>query len=642
LSFTYDALNRLTKDISTGQFTNQYTYTSYGRLKTENGPWASDVLTIVLNSDRQRTNISMTQPSGTLNESFTYDAARRLQSVVSPAGTFTYQYHTGLASIGTPASLIQKISLPNNAYITNLFDTVARLTSTALKTSSDATLNSHAYTYNTGNERTNQTRTDGSFVNYTYDHLGQLIQAQGKESGGTTNRLHERFGYGYDAAGNLTKRTNDAFVQTFTPDPLNRLSSVSRSGNLTVAGYTIGAATTVTVNSAAATLYSDNTFAATNLAIGSTYTAVAFDGFGRGDTNTITVSLPSPVTYTSDSNGNLTSDGRRSFTYDNENQLTSVNVATAWKVDFLYDGRMRRRIRKDFNFQGGAFVQTNEVHYIYDGMLVIQERDSNNNPLVTYTRGNDLSSSIEGAGGIGGLVARTDNTASTHAYYHADGNGNVTAMANNQQVIVAKYLFDSFGNTLAQSGTLADANVYRFSSKEYHPNSGLYYYGYRFYDSNLQRWLNRDPIGEDGGINLYAFVANNPVIWVDRWGLVIVGQPVKVDPNANTILCHGGKLTVQNRDKGIGRKCTGEHEYRHLLDWKERYGDDLCKGVKDGYLPVGGDDYEEFKRKSECRASKAGKNCLEDLLRKCKPKNRAAVQVELDWEKELLRRHKCD
>ena len=65
---------------------------------------------------------------------------------------------------------------------------------------------------------------------------------------------------------------------------------------------------------------------------------------------------------------------------------------------------------------------------------------------------------------------------------------------------------------------MATANVFRFSSKEVHPNSGLYYYGFRFYDPTLQRWLNRDPIFESGGINLYGFVGNNPMMFVDPYG----------------------------------------------------------------------------------------------------------------------------
>jgi RHS repeat-associated protein len=67
---------------------------------------------------------------------------------------------------------------------------------------------------------------------------------------------------------------------------------------------------------------------------------------------------------------------------------------------------------------------------------------------------------------------------------------------------------------------MADANLYRFSSKEFHANSSLYYYGFRFYDPNLQRWINRDPIGERGEINLYRVVGNKPTTRNDHWGLI--------------------------------------------------------------------------------------------------------------------------
>jgi hypothetical protein len=67
-----------------------------------------------------------------------------------------------------------------------------------------------------------------------------------------------------------------------------------------------------------------------------------------------------------------------------------------------------------------------------------------NAPVVTYTRGNDLSGSFEDAGGIGGLLARTDDRAGTTAFYHADRLGNVTMLINAQQVPVAKYLYDPF------------------------------------------------------------------------------------------------------------------------------------------------------------------------------------------------------
>jgi hypothetical protein len=105
-----------------------------------------------------------------------------------------------------------------------------------------------------------------------------------------------------------------------------------------------------------------------------------FNGLlGRSATNSITVYSPTPIGFTYDLNGNLLSDGYRTFTYDDENQLTSVvvsnGITTSTLTSNIYDGRLRRRIRRDYAWNGG-WVQTTEVHYIYDGNLIIQERDA--------------------------------------------------------------------------------------------------------------------------------------------------------------------------------------------------------------------------------------------------------------------------
>src|SRR6266508_3873182 len=169
----------------------------------------------------------------------------------------------------------------------------------------------------------------------------------------------------------------------------------------------------------------------------------------------------------------------------------------------------------NLKYTTGKWTLGSEVRYVYDGMRVIQERDSANAPTVSYTRSRDLGGSLEGAGGIGGLLPRSHGYSGgswgTHNYYHADGAGNITMLIDGSQVTVASYRYDPYGNTISSSGGLAGGNVYRFSSKEIHANSGLYYYGYRSYDPNLQRWPNRDPIKERGGINLYRFARNSPL-----------------------------------------------------------------------------------------------------------------------------------
>src|SRR5690606_6941443 len=130
--------------------------------------------------------------------------------------------------------------------------------------------------------------------------------------------------------------------------------------------------------------------------------------------------------------------------------------------------------------------------------------------------------------------------------YHADGNGNVTYMANSSQAMVARYRDDPFGNTISSAGSLADVNLYRFSSKRIDPYTGFYYYGYRWYAPNLRRWLTRDPSEDVSRLiniiqgkgtkyasqvyqasleNLYVFNHNSPTRYYDSDGLVAIAIP---------------------------------------------------------------------------------------------------------------------
>src|SRR5258706_14037724 len=163
------------------------------------------------------------------------------------------------------------------------------------------------------------------------------------------------------------------------------------------------------------------------------------DVLGRRDTNTVTVFAPTTTTLTYDLNGTLRFDGTRAFDYDEENRLTRVTVTNAFKAEWVYDGLSRRGIKREYTWQG-SWVKTNEVRLIFDGNLVIQERDTNNIVLFSYTRGIDLSGSRDGTGGIGGLLAFTQNATTNHSFYHADGNGNITALVSTGQVVAATYM----------------------------------------------------------------------------------------------------------------------------------------------------------------------------------------------------------
>jgi RHS repeat-associated protein len=193
---------------------------------------------------------------------------------------------------------------------------------------------------------------------------------------------------------------------------------------------------------------------------------------------------------------------------------------------------------------------------------------------------------------------------------------------NSSQGMAALYRYDPYGRLLYSSGSLAGANVYRFSSKEIHINSGLYYYGYRFYDPNLQRWLNRDPMGENAGLNLYAFLKNDPVIYIDAYGLQ---KLVKVIEPPGKVVCDGNGnwvevFTVRPEDPDY--KCVVIHERQHLYDLiSSKYRDACKKRPKDSHPLILVPSAWEFLCKSECSAYKASLKCYE-LLCNLSPENK--------------------
>ncbi len=513
--YAYDSLNRLrtmTDLFGSTTFSN----TPTGNPLSEDGPWSNDAV-IYGYTEGLRTSMSV----GSQSFGYSFDSAWRMSAVGSPAGTFHYGYEAARPTF------LSTIMLPNQAWVTNHYDALSRLDYTALVNQWGHVLDGYSYTPDLLGLRTNITRDLGLTTNSVavgYDDIGQIKSWSAKESGGTL-RLNEQLGWAYDKAANLQYRTNGALVQTFNNDVVNELTNITRTGTLTLNGNTPAPAISVTVNGLTAQTNGDFTFAATNLTLANganSFTNIAVNAYSVRTTNAFTVNLPSSLVLLYDSNGNLTNDGARSFAYDAENQLTNItvtNIATtaSSKTDFVYDGLGRRRIARDYARNGSSWSLTNETRYLYDGYLLIQERDTNNVVRVTYTRGLDLSGSLDGAGGIGGLLARTDASGST--YYHADGVGNVTALMDEQGTMAARYLYNAFGKPLGKWGSKADANTMQFSSMPQHANSGLSLYAFRAYDPSLQRWTQRDPIGERGGINIYGLARNNPLEYVDPLGL---------------------------------------------------------------------------------------------------------------------------
>jgi len=217
------------------------------------------------------------------------------------------------------------------------------------------------------------------------------------------------------------------------------------------------------------------------------------------------------VSFTSD--GGIVADGLLQFAYDSAGRLSTISTGGVAIAAFQYDA-LGRRVRK--TTQGATHT------YLYDGWnLVLEriERDGGETDTVEYFWGKDMSGSLGGAGGIGGLLYLKHNGAAFVPLY--DANGNVMQYVDATGAVVASYVYDAFGRTLASAGTHAELFRFRFSTKYYDPESGLVYYGYRFYSPNLARWLTRDPLEEQGGLNLYGFCSNDAIGQVDPYGLAI-------------------------------------------------------------------------------------------------------------------------
>ena len=525
VKLAYDAMNRLTNMVD-AVGTTRSVYDAAGQLLTTSGPFTSDTVSNAY-SNRKRVALSLQQPSRSWTNGFGWDLAGRLTSVISPAGAFGYTYAPARA--GFSGRLVQQLDLPPGAAITNYFDPVARLLGTLLQSSGGSTLDSAVYGYDLAGERTAYTNAAGTYVAYSYDPVGQLTV-------GDSSVSSENVGYDYDAAWNLHYRTNNGALTTFTVDSRNELTAISGYGN----NY--------------------------------------YDG-----------------------NGNLTNryDGL-DYTYDDENRLVRVadDRLHSFRTDFVYDGlgRLRKRLEYTWSiaqqpsggsaspYLVGSWNLSSTTLYLWDGMRVIQERNGSNLPQVSYTRGIDLSGSLQGAGGIGGLLARSSGYSAgswiSHYYYHADGNGNITCLIDGIQSVVASYRYDPYGNTISQSGSLAAANVYRFSSKEVHTNSLMYYYGYRFYAPNFQRWPNQDPMEEDGGINLYTFAANDSVNHMDSYGFQIDGIAT---PGITTVLMTPEELAAAQAAAARAAARLAAAAAAAASTSFCKAPKDPCKGLRDQY-----------------------------------------------------------
>jgi RHS repeat-associated protein len=204
--------------------------------------------------------------------------------------------------------------------------------------------------------------------------------------------------------------------------------------------------------------------------------------------------------YTFDHNGNTIvktdSTGNTSYTWDYENRMTSVILpGSGGTVTFLYDP-FGRRIYKSSS--SGTSI------YAYDGDNLVEEVNSSGTAVARYAQGLNIDEPL--------VMLRGGAT----SYYQADGLGSVTSLTNAAGTAAQTYTYDSFGNTVATSGSLV--NSFQYTGREFDPETSLYYYRARYYDPHAGRFISEDPIGFEGGHDFYAYVGNDPDTWIDPFG----------------------------------------------------------------------------------------------------------------------------
>ena len=196
-----------------------------------------------------------------------------------------------------------------------------------------------------------------------------------------------------------------------------------------------------------------------------------------------------------------------SYGWNGENRLISAENGDT-RLEFSYDYMGRRFEKKVYT----ANVLTKHEKFVYDGYKLIQVLDALNSNAVTMAFAWHPEST--------GLDTPFSMTYDGETYYYVtDGNKNVMSLIDAAGTKVAEYVYDPFGRLLSSTGELAEINPFRFSSEYHDDETGLVYYNYRYYSPELGRWISRDPIEEEGGVNLYAMVGNNPVSYWDRTGL---------------------------------------------------------------------------------------------------------------------------
>ncbi len=330
----------------------------------------------------------------------------------------------------------------------------------------------------------------GASLSWGYDNFDQLTSATRTNSPNGAADAAYNYGYQYDLIGNRLHENRGQLDLNSTYNPLNQLTYLDWGGKLDVLGITTSTGDIVKVAGQAAQMFGTNYLGGAKVGPGSNaIPVVAWNGTNSTQTNR-TVYMPpvKPQKFLYDLNGNITNDEQRAFFWDEENRLVTIEslVGEKRKSEYVYDAQWRRTQKKDLSgLSGSGYSTTNITRFVWDNWLLIS--DITDTPTLPYSVTNyyvwglDLSQSLQGAGGIGGLLASIRAPPQTNNWLFAfDGNGNVANVSDDSGVKVASFNYDPFGRLISFSGSQADSIPWKLSTKYSEPWWNLMYYGYRY------------------------------------------------------------------------------------------------------------------------------------------------------------------
>lgn len=540
---TRDRTGRL-NTVTDGSGTRSYTYTPSDQIDTvnygANGILANYAIDYGFDIHSRQSSFQIKHNSSTLYQNaWQYDGVTgRVASVLSDNHKATYTRHQN-------SSLIRQIELSKDnqplLYNTKGYNALGRLATNAYYIKGQSSVNRvslQSYQYDTLGRKTKVRNQDATYWEYVYNDKSELISGQKYLAGG--NRFEgKQYHFSYDNAGNRTaKQTGGdmagANLRTFaTPsNNLNQYSAFNSPNSFDVIGTT-SINDTVIVNGINATRqaeYFRHSVTASNANSNGAWVNVNITN-GDATQNGHVYIPPANFTPTYDLDGNLTSDGEWSYSYDAENRLIKAERTQAAqnagapyrRIEYAYDS-MHRRIQALY-YHGSTSPPATTEKYLYDNRNRCLTTNASNQAVQSFTWGLDALGSMHGAGGgLGGLLWLKDHTSAETHFACTDGNSNiVNLVSSNTQSITATYEYSPFGELIRSTGYYAKLNPYRFSSKPQDAETGLYDYGFRSYKASWGVWLGRDPLGEIGGVNLYGFVNNNPANNYDILGGSFLG-----------------------------------------------------------------------------------------------------------------------